>query len=137
MLKLVLKSVMELFESDLRLILVQNCFLTVVVIFFVAFFGGIFIANIDVFGFSILNSLASWISGLGLVIIGFFIFPSIILLIGSFFSEKICARVERRHYVARVGSRNAPVIELIWSAIKNFGLLLIINLILLPPSASA
>lgn len=132
MLKLIFRSFMELFESDLRLILVQCCLLALAVILSFGFFGGVFISSIDIFGFDILNSFASWVSGFGFVIIGFILFPSIVLLIGSFFSEKICTRVEERHYSGRIGIRNPPAMELIGSAMRIFGLSLIINLVLIP-----
>lgn len=129
---LIFRSFMELFESDLRLILIQCWFFAVLIILSVSFFWGVFISSIDIFGFNILNSVASWVSGLGLGILGFILFPSIVLLISSFFSETICTRVEERHYVERVGTRSAPVVELMGSAMRIFGLSLIINLILTP-----
>jgi CysZ protein len=132
MLKLIFRSFMELFESDLRLILVQCCLLALAVILSFGFFGGVFISSIDIFGFDILNSFASWVSGFGFVIIGFILFPSIVLLIGSFFSEKICTRVEERHYSGRIGIRNPPAMELIGSAMRIFCLSLILNLVLIP-----
>ena len=132
MIKVIFRSFIEVFESDLRLILVQCCFFALLVIFLGGFFWGIFISTFDIFGFSILNSLTSWISGFWLIIVGFFLFPTIVLIIGSCFSEMICTRVEQRHYGGQVGTRKAPVFEVIGSAIKIFGLSLTINLVLIP-----
>jgi CysZ protein len=130
--KLIFRSIMELLESDLRLILIQCCFFAVLVIFLLGICWVFFIASINIFGFSILNSLASWISAFGAVIVGFILFPPVVLLIGSFYSEKICTLVEQRHYIDQLGTRNTSVIELIGSSMKIFGLTLLTNLLLTP-----
>ncbi|MCZ4280969.1 EI24 domain-containing protein [Kiloniella laminariae] len=81
---------------------------------------------------SILVWGAELISWLGVVVLSFLLFPSVMLVIIPFFLEDIARAVESKHYPQLDAGREPPLGETIWGSLSFLGITLLVNILALP-----
>ncbi|MBL8674515.1 MAG: EI24 domain-containing protein [Rhodospirillales bacterium] len=79
-----------------------------------------------------LNQGVRWLAGLAAFLLPFLLFPASFGVIVSLFLEEVADAVEARHYPHLGKAHGIPVWTGIVSGLKFFGLLVAINLVLLP-----
>lgn len=132
MLLAIIKSLRQLGDSDLRKIVLFTILLGIISI---ACCGGIswwLLDNMGILGFGFLDSLVPWIGTSLVLTVGLIFFPSTIMLISSFFADKIAYCVEAKYYPTRMGVRQVPIGDFIKSSLILILIAGILNICLLP-----
>jgi uncharacterized protein involved in cysteine biosynthesis len=79
-----------------------------------------------------LNRVAEAASGIGVVLIAWFLFPAVVTLVASTLLEYVSRAVEARHYPDLPKPRDQPISEILIYTLKFTGLVLLVNIIVLP-----
>jgi uncharacterized protein involved in cysteine biosynthesis len=79
-----------------------------------------------------LNKIIEWLSGAGVVVLAFVLFPASFGIVISVFMEKIADIVESEHYPQLGPARGIPVWTGIWTGIAFLLAVIVINLVMLP-----
>ncbi|PHQ69301.1 MAG: hypothetical protein COB93_08380 [Sneathiella sp.] len=78
------------------------------------------------------NTVVSFLTGLGFVLGGFFLFPLVISALIGIFLDDISDAVEAKHYPDDDAARDIPLLSSIWDAVKFLGVVILCNLVVLP-----
>jgi CysZ protein len=95
-------------------------------------FGAPLITNTVFFKTGWLNYVAEAASGIGAVLIAWFLFPAVVTLVASTLLEYVSRAVEARHYPDLPKPRDQPISEILIYTLKFTGLILLVNIIVLP-----
>jgi uncharacterized protein involved in cysteine biosynthesis len=79
-----------------------------------------------------LNFLAEAATGIGVVLIAWFLFPALVTLVASTLLEYVSRAVEARHYPDLPPPRDQPISEILVYTLKFTGLVLLVNILVLP-----
>ena len=79
-----------------------------------------------------LNVVAEAASGIGVVLIAWFLFPALVTLVASTLLEYVSRAVEARHYPDLPKARDQPISEILIYTLKFTGIVLLVNIIVLP-----
>jgi len=127
-----IKTLSQLGDPGLRKIAVLTVFLGIMSI---ACCGGLswwLLTNIGILGFGFLDSLVPWIGASLILVVGLIFFPSTIMLISSFFTDKIVTCVEIKYYPERVGTIHVPIAGSIKSSLVLIVIAGVLNICLIP-----
>ena len=78
-----------------------------------------------------LDTLVSWLLGLGSVVLAFLLFPAVVVIVMSVFLDEVAEAVEVRHYPELPLTSGQNTVAAIWTGLKFAGLLIGANLLLL------
>jgi CysZ protein len=79
-----------------------------------------------------LNVVAEAASGIGVVLIAWFLFPALVTLVASTLLEYVSRAVEARHYPDLPKARDQPISEILIYTLKFTGIVLLVNIVVLP-----
>ena len=79
-----------------------------------------------------LNALAEAASGIGVILIAWFLFPAVVTLVASTLLEYVSRAVEARHYPDLVKAREQPFSEILIYTLKFTGIVVLVNILVLP-----
>ena len=79
-----------------------------------------------------LNVVAEAASGIGVVLVAWFLFPALVTLVASTLLEYVSRAVEARHYPDLPKPRDQPISEILIYTLKFTGLVLLVNILVLP-----
>ncbi len=95
---------------------------------------GVWLASTDLWGF--LKEFLIWLFGAGaiagVVVASFLLFPTVMMLVMSFFLEDIAAAVETRHYPGQTAARKQAFGEILVGALGLLAATLVVNFLALP-----
>jgi CysZ protein len=132
MLKLCRTSILDLLEPGLRTIFFKTVILSIFAILTIVYMGWTLFSAYQVFDVWLLGPILSWASGFLALIFGALLLPPITIIIGSIYSDDITDQIEKKYYPSRVGKRQIKLSELLFSSGKNFGITIIVNILLAP-----
>jgi uncharacterized protein involved in cysteine biosynthesis len=92
----------------------------------------VLLANIDLTGVGWLDTVIDFASGIGVVILAWFLFPAAASIMVSFFLDTVADAVEDAHYPHLPPPRRVPVGEEIWTGVRFTAFALALNILLLP-----
>jgi CysZ protein len=86
-----------------------------------------------------LDAATDVLGGFATLALSWLLFPAVVATMTGFFLEEVAEAVERRHYPGRPKARSQPLAEVVISALKFFGVLLLLNgiallFLLIPPA---
>jgi CysZ protein len=123
----------QLGDPAFRSVLLKALALTVGVFILLGFGAtAAFSSYVPNFQWDWVNTVVSFITGLGFVLGGFFLFPLVISALVGLFLDDISDAVEEKHYPGDEKAHDIPVLSSIWDAVKFLGLVLICNIVVLP-----
>jgi CysZ protein len=79
-----------------------------------------------------INETIIWLSGTGVVVLAFILFPASFGIVISIFMEQIADVVEARHYPQLGRARGIPIWTGIWTGVVFLLVVVLINLVMLP-----
>lgn len=122
-------------DPTFRSVMLRGLALTLVVFVAVAALTWYLISLIPEFQsdwWSWLNVVVGFGSGLGLVVAMAFLFPAIVTMFMGIFLDDVAEAVERKHYPADSPGRELPLWPSIWLSLKFAGIVILLNLLILP-----
>jgi uncharacterized protein involved in cysteine biosynthesis len=90
------------------------------------------LAQIALTGIGWLDVVIDFASGIGVLILAWFLFPAAFSITASFYLDTVAAAVEAAHYPALPAPRHVPVAEEIATGLRFTALALAVNVLLLP-----
>lgn len=79
----------------------------------------------------LLETVINIVGGLGVLVVAFLFFPSLVGVVTSFFLEGVAEAVEKRHYPRLAPARSPGVLEQVATALRFFVVLVALNLLAL------
>ena len=132
MFKIIRTSILDLFDSKMRLVFLKTVSISIIFILGVTLlFWGLF-GSVQIFELNFLNKIISWIIGATLLVIASAVLGPMMIVIGGIYSEDIAHHVEKKHYPNRVGHRFVGVAESIKTGGRLLFKSLIVNILLTP-----
>ena len=132
MFRVIRTSILDLFDSKMRLVFLKTVSISIIVILGVTLlFWGLF-GSVQIFELNFLNKIISWIIGATLFFIASAVLGPMMIVIGGIYSEDIANHVEKKHYPNRVGHRFVGVTESIKTGGRLLFKCLIVNVLLTP-----
>ena len=132
MFKVIRTSILDLFDSKMRLVFLKTVSISIIVILGVTLlFWGLF-GSVQIFELNFLNKITSWVIGATLFVIASAVLGPMMIVIGGIYSEDIANHVEKKHYPNRVGHRFVGVVESIKTGGRLLFKSLIVNILLTP-----
>ena len=132
MFKIIRTSILDLFDSKMRVVFLKTVSISMIVILGVTLLIWGLFDSVQIFEFKFLNKLISWAIGVILVIMASAVLGPMMIVIGGIYSEDIAHYVEKKHYSNRVGHRFVGVAESINTGGRLLFKCLIINVLLIP-----
>ena len=126
------RSLGQLSDPPFRSVIIKTFLWSValsIVLFMAAAWG---VTEIQATGIGWLDGTIEILGGGAAFIIAILLFPGLALIVVGFFLETIARAVEARHYPDLPGSRQQPIREAIWSAVKLALVSVVLNLLVLP-----
>ncbi len=126
------RSLGQLSDPPFRSVIIKTFLWSValsIVLFMAAAWG---VTKIQATGIGWLDGTIEILGGGAAFIIAILLFPGLALIVVGFFLETIARAVEARHYPDLPGSRQQPIREAIWSAVKLALVSVVLNLLVLP-----
>jgi CysZ protein len=84
------------------------------------------------FEWSWVNTVVGFLTGLGFILGGFFLFPLVISALIGLFLDDISDAVEAKHYPNDEKAHDIPLFSSIWDAVKFLFIVIVCNIIVLP-----
>ena len=140
MTKFLFLSFFQIFDLEFRKIIWLSLAGSLLIFFCVWVFVGYFISKVDFvstnfivsfFG-EIANSFVRLVGGALVLVLSWFLFPSIASMILALFLEKAAFIVENKHYPKFSKYRSQSLYEIIYVSLKYTGLSLLVNVMFLP-----
>lgn len=123
----------QLGDPAFRSVLLKALALSIGVFFILgAGVTAVFSSYVPDFQWEWVNTVISFLTGLGFVLGGFFLFPLVISALIGIFLDDISDAVEEKHYPQDEKAHDIPILSSIWDAIKFLGVVILCNLIVLP-----
>jgi CysZ protein len=80
----------------------------------------------------LLDTVIDVLGGLATLVVTWILFPAVLSTTVGLFLDEVAGAVEQRHYPAWPPARDAPILEIIGSSLRFLGILIVLNIILLP-----
>ena len=132
MFKVIRISILDLFDTKMRVVFLKTVSISIIVILVVALIIWGLLDLVQIFEVNFLNKLISWAIGVILFIIASAVLGPLMIVIGGVYSEDIAHHVENKHYPNRVGHRFVGVTESIKTGGRLLFKCLIVNVLLTP-----
>ena len=132
MFKVIRISILDLFDTKMRVVFLKTVSISIIVILVVALIIWGLLDLVQIFEVNFLNKLISWAIGVILFIIASAVLGPLMIVIGGVYSEDIAHHVENKHYPNRVGHRFVGVTESIKTGGRLLLKCLIVNVLLTP-----
>ena len=102
-------------------------------LFILLFMGvGVVLSETQFFAMGWLESTMEWLGGIATLVLAWILFPSVVVLILSFFLEDVAQAVENRHHPDLGPARVQPWREVVVIAVKFAFIAIILNVLALP-----
>lgn len=131
MLTAITRAFGQLDDPRVRRTLWLSIGLTLGLLALVALGVGYGLERIDFTAIPLLETVVAVLGGLGVVVVAFLFFPSLVGLVTSLFLEEVAESVEARHYPALPPARSPGILESIATALRFFVVLAALNLLAL------
>lgn len=131
MLAAFVKAIEQLGDPAIRRVLWISVGLSVLVFALVWTGVGYLLTQTTFFQIGWLDTAIDVLGGFATLAVSWLLFPAVVSTTTGFFLEGVADAVERRHYPNLPPVRSQPLEEAVASAVKFFGLMLLLNLILL------
>jgi CysZ protein len=125
------KAIEQLGDPAIRRVLWVSVGLSVLVFALVWTGVGYLLTQTTFFQIGWLDTAIDVLGGFATLAVSWLLFPAVVSTTTGFFLEGVADAVERRHYPNLPPVRSQPVEEAVGSTVKFFGLMLLLNLILL------
>ncbi|MBL6936107.1 MAG: EI24 domain-containing protein [Alphaproteobacteria bacterium] len=126
------KTLGQLTDPRIRSILWKTLVLSLG-LFILLFLGvGVVLAETQFFAMGWIESTVEWLGGIATLVLAWIMFPSVVVLILSFFLEDVAQAVEDRHHPDLGNPRVQPWREVALIAVKFALIAIILNLLALP-----
>jgi CysZ protein len=125
------KAIEQLGDPAIRRVLWISVGLSVLVFALVWTGVGYLLTQTTFFQIGWLDTAIDVLGGFATLAVSWLLFPAVVSTTTGFFLEGVADAVERRHYPNLPPVRSQPLEEAVASAVKFFGLMLLLNLILL------
>ncbi len=79
-----------------------------------------------------LDATVDVLGGLAVLVIVWLLFPAVVVAVSSLMLERVVRAVERRHYPGLGPAREQSFLEGLWNSLKFLGVVIALNLIVLP-----
>ena len=132
MFKMIRTSILDLFDSNIRLVFLKTVSISVIAILGVALLIWWFFNSVQLFELDFLNKIMSWAIGVIVFIIASAVLGPVMIAIGGIYSEEIAHHVEKKHYPNRLGHRIVGIAESIRTGGRLLFRCLIVNILLTP-----
>lgn len=126
------KAVGQLDDKAFRSVLLKALALTAGIFILVGFGASEAFSLVPEFEYGWLNTVISFLAGLGFLLGGFFLFPLVISALIGLFLDDISDAVEKKHYPQDEPAHDVPILSSIWDAVKFLALVIACNIIVLP-----
>jgi CysZ protein len=126
------KAIEQLGDPAIRRVLWVSLGLSVLAFALVWAGVGYLLTQTTVFQIGWLDTAIDVLGGFATLALSWLLFPAVVSTTTGFFLEGVADAVERRHYPNLPPARTQPLQEIFASTAKFFGLMLLLNLILLP-----
>ncbi len=132
MFKIIRTSILDLFDSKMRLVFLKTVSISIIVILGMTLLFWGLLGSVQIFELNFLNKITSWVIGATLFVIASAVLGPMMIIIGGIYSEDIAHHVEKKHYPNRVGHRFVGVVESIKTGGRLLFKCLIVNILLTP-----
>ncbi len=126
------KAIGQLDDKAFRSVLLKALALTAGIFILVGFGASESLNLVPEFEYGWVNTVISFLAGLGFLLGGFFLFPLVISALIGLFLDDISDAVEKEHYPQDAPAHNVPLLSSIWDAVKFLALVIVCNIIVLP-----
>jgi CysZ protein len=130
------KALGDTFSKPLRGAMLRSLFLAIFLLILMgigANYGLQAIPNIGAdWGWPILDEVIDWLSGAFVIVALVLLLMPVSALFAGLFLEEVAAAVEERHYPGDAPGRDQPFVQGLWIALKFTGILIVLNIIVLP-----
>lgn len=125
-------AVAQLGDSKLRGIIWWSLLLSLVLQVAIAALGIWALRSVATFETKWINDAIIWLTGTGVVVLAFMLFPASFGIVISIFMEQIADVVEARHYPQLGKARGIPIWTGIWTGVVFLLVVIAVNLVMLP-----
>ena len=126
------KTLGQITDPRIRSILWKTLLLALS-LFILLFMGvGVMLSETQFFAMGWLESTMEWLGGIATLVLAWILFPSVVVLILSFFLEDVAQAVEDRHHPDLGPARVQPWREVVVIAVKFAFIAIILNVLTLP-----
>jgi len=132
MLNALFRAIGDLLSSPLRKIIALSLAIaiaTFIVLWIVVAFA---LGHLPTIGWKPVNWLINVVGTVGVLLLGWLLFPAVVTMILGLFLERIAAAVEAVHYPGRGPPRPQSIGEAVWGGVRLMMLSLALNLLALP-----
>ncbi|MCF8466738.1 MAG: EI24 domain-containing protein [Sneathiella sp.] len=126
------KAIGQLDDKAFRSVLLKALALTAGIFIVVGFGASEAFSLVPEFEYAWINTIISFLAGLGFLLGGFFLFPLVISALIGLFLDDISDAVEKEHYPNDPPAHNVPLLSSIWDAVKFLALVIVCNIVVLP-----
>jgi uncharacterized protein involved in cysteine biosynthesis len=125
-------AVAQLGDPKLRGIIWWSLLLSLVLQVAIAALGIWALRSVATFETKWINDAIIWLTGTGVVVLAFILFPASFGIVISIFMEQIADVVEARHYPQLGKARGIPIWTGIWTGVVFLLVVIAVNLVMLP-----
>ena len=132
MLNAFFRAVGDLFSPPLRRVVALSLAIaiaTFIVVWIVVAFA---LGHLPTVGWRAVNWLIDLVGAVGVLLLTWLLFPTVVTIIMGMFLERVAAAVEAVHYPGRGPPRPQSISEAVWSGVRLMMLSLALNLLALP-----
>ena len=126
------KAVGQLGDPAFRSVLIKALALTAGIFILVGFGAAEAFSLVPEFEYGWVNTVISFLAGLGFLLGGFSLFPLVISALIGLFLDDISDAVEKEYYPNDKPAHDVPLLSSIWDAVKFLALVIACNIIVLP-----
>ena len=127
-----LKAFNELTDPKFRVVILRTLVLSFFLLLILAV-GFWYLLNITkIFNWSWLEFMVDSVGWLLALVAGFILFPGTVVFVMSFNLDSVILAVEKKHYADLGPARKQTIFEVLFSSIRYTGVVLIVNLFLIP-----
>lgn len=125
------KAIEQLGDPRLRRFIFLSLIASLVVLVLLVIGVSYGLSFLHLAGIDWIDTALNWLGGLASVVIGFFLFPAVVVIVMSLFLDEVAAAVEARHYPELPKAPGQSLLAGLWTGIKFAGVLIVANLLLL------
>jgi CysZ protein len=91
----------------------------------------VLLSFVDLIGIAWIDTTLAWLGGAASLVLGFLLFPAVVVIVMSIFLDQVAEAVEARHYPDLPKAPGQGTIVGIWTGVKFAALLIGVNILLL------
>jgi CysZ protein len=91
----------------------------------------VLLSFVDLIGIAWIDTTLAWLGGAASLVLGFLLFPAVVVIVMSIFLDQVAEAVEARHYPDLPKAPGQGTIAGIWTGVKFAALLIGVNILLL------